>query len=114
MTLRNLATLTGALKDGATDEPVASVLREAEAGRTAKYHAYSQLDDWPHPGDHPIMCAMGLNVYSMWVYRTKVSPCTVSDERETNQKPKHVDAEAVPRTPRAETGRHEFRVRGEP
>ena len=40
--------------------------------RTATYRTSSQLDDWHHRGEHPLVRHMGLRVYSMWVYRTEV------------------------------------------
>ena len=42
------------------------------AGRASfKIMARSQLDDWLHRGDDPIVRDMNLYIYSMWVYRVE-------------------------------------------
>ena len=36
--------------------------------------ALSQLDDWLHRGNDPIVAHMNLYVYTIWVYRVEKSP----------------------------------------
>ena len=43
----------------------------AAAGHKSKAFVLSQLDDWLHRGDDPIVRDMNLYVYSMWVYRVE-------------------------------------------
>ena len=37
----------------------------------AKAYTYSQLDDYLHRGEDPIVRDMSLYIYSMWVYRVE-------------------------------------------
>ena len=74
---------TGLAGDGPSDDA---------AGHTSKAFVLSQLDDWLHRGDNPIVRDMNLYVYSMWVYRVERN-FTVRRQSDCPAPSRHVDIE---------------------
>ena len=67
-----------ALAEGSTLEPKPDNEHTAETGKRGKatYHQTSQLDDYLHRGDDPLLRPMNLYVYSMWVFRVEIQPAS--------------------------------------
>ena len=73
--------------DLAGDDPGA-----AAAKNKSKAFFLSQLDDWLHRGDDPIVRYMNLYVYSMWVYRVEKN-FTARKKSDSPAVPAHVEIE---------------------
>lgn len=54
----------------------------AATANKALGYALSQLDDWIHRGDHPIVKDLSLYIYSMWIYRAERNPYAVVSSTE--------------------------------
>ena len=57
-----------------TEASVGSVTEAASRGGNATGFALSQLDDYLHRGNHPLVKDMSLYIYSMWVYKAERAP----------------------------------------
>ena len=96
---RALQNLCTELKEGAVvdEDTVGAGLAgdgpgDDAAGHKCKAFVLSQLDDWLHRGDDPIVRDMNLYVYSMWVYRVEKN-LTVRRQSQCPACPRHVDIE---------------------
>ena len=83
------------LQEGAIEDDAPTEDAPGSAGARARRGpvALSQLDDWLHRGDNPIVRDMNLYVYSMWVYRVEknltMAARSTGDKRATA--PRHVE-----------------------
>ena len=93
-----LRRLGNQIQEGCAEDP--EIVEEAggsdargRRGPAAKAVALSQLDDWLHRGEDPIVRDMCLYVYSIWVYRVEVRPYSKPAFAASNGSalPRHVD-----------------------
>ena len=68
----------------------------AAAADAQKVHSYkaialSQLDDWLHRGDSPIVREMSLYVYSLWVYRVELPSFIATAQGADASSGRHID-----------------------
>ena len=93
--LRAMTNLLHEYKEGHSLEPkeTAPTGVEAVAAKAANAvgYALSQLDDWLHRGDNPIVKDMSLYIYSMWVYRSERNPYSAIKPSSENHKLSTVD-----------------------
>jgi hypothetical protein len=72
----------------AAEAAAAAEVEKVPASRTM---TLSQLDDWLHRGDHPIVKDMNLYVYSLWVYRVELPSWRVGGKVVDVSSGRHVD-----------------------
>ena len=68
-------------RDDTQDTPRIHHREDVHSMRTTTYRASSQLDDWHHRGDHPIVRHMSLYTYSMWIYRAEMPSHRAADDK---------------------------------
>ena len=82
-------------KEGSSLEPieaaVGSVTEAAARGENATGFALSQLDDYLHRGNHPLVKDMSLYIYSMWVYRAEKTPFAQDASSNKARKLRHIE-----------------------
>ena len=81
-------------QQGGTLAFVAGLLDKLTPGNfseSALRTTFSQLDDWHHRGEHPILRGMNLYEYSTWVYRHELPPFASSDTAAQPSKRCHLD-----------------------
>jgi hypothetical protein len=86
--------------DAGDDDGHASAKQRAAGPKSV---ALSQLDDWLHRGDDPILAHMNLYVYSIWVYRVEKSTFYASNASSEPRNPRYVDIPFDPSHPACAT-----------
>ena len=74
-----------------TDAPPNGVAEAASHAGNATGYSLSQLDDYLHRGDHPLLTDMSLDVYSMWVYRAERKAFADNASAKKAKKPRHIE-----------------------